>query len=245
MANRVSRLQRIGGWLGSCILLVLIWAVNLSAETGKGDYDRLLSAIEHAEKGEWQMAADNAVELSDVKARAVSLTSIRQQSLRRVVNQAGLRTPTEAPHGSGVPGGGAQADFSALIDLIQETISPESWEDNGGSGNVTSFEGGIHVDAAGLLQERLGTKPVPHQNPQPSAARRPTAHQAASSTRDATRGADSLSSTSNRSVLCDIAQSIGKESAVFLVDPRTDTSRTTVSRGAQSCARGHRVPRLR
>lgn len=197
----VSRLQRMDGWLVSCMVLLLVWDVDLLAETGRGDYDRLLSAIGHAEKGEWQKAADNAVELSDVQARAISLASIRQQSLGRVAQQTTPRTLTDGPLESRSQGGGAQADFGALIDLIQETISPESWEENGGSGKVTSFEGGIHVDAAGLLQERLGIKAAPRQNPQPSGANRPSARPAASSPPDATKGGDSLSLKSSRSVL--------------------------------------------
>ena len=36
-------------------------------------------------------------------------------------------------------GGGAQADFDTLIDLITTTVSPESWEEVGGTGSLQGF----------------------------------------------------------------------------------------------------------
>ncbi len=49
-------------------------------------------------------------------------------------------------------GGGIQADFDPLMELIQRTIEPESWEDLGGMGRMAPFEAGVHVDAEGLLR---------------------------------------------------------------------------------------------
>ncbi len=36
-------------------------------------------------------------------------------------------------------GGGVMADFTQLIELIQSTIDPDSWEENGGTGTITEF----------------------------------------------------------------------------------------------------------
>jgi hypothetical protein len=47
------------------------------------------------------------------------------------------------------PGGGVVADFGPLIDLIQTTISPESWVDVGGPGSIKEFASGVYVDPAG------------------------------------------------------------------------------------------------
>ncbi len=41
--------------------------------------------------------------------------------------------------GPGGLGGGAQADFDTLIDLIVTTIAPESWDDVGGQGSIREF----------------------------------------------------------------------------------------------------------
>ena len=50
-------------------------------------------------------------------------------------------------------GGGAQADFDSLIDLIQSTVAADSWVENGGGqGDIRPFAGGVWVDSSGLVQ---------------------------------------------------------------------------------------------
>ena len=56
----------------------------------------------------------------------------------------------KGPFGS--RGGGIQADFDPLMELIQRTVEPESWEDLGGMGRMSPFEAGVHVDAEGMLK---------------------------------------------------------------------------------------------
>ena len=42
-------------------------------------------------------------------------------------------------------GGGIQADFDPLMELIQRTIEPESWEDLGGTGRMAPFEANLSL----------------------------------------------------------------------------------------------------
>ncbi|MCA9215859.1 MAG: DUF1598 domain-containing protein [Planctomycetales bacterium] len=49
-------------------------------------------------------------------------------------------------------GGAAQADFDTLIELIQDTIAPDSWSDIGGDGSIQGFPGGVYVDATGVMK---------------------------------------------------------------------------------------------
>ena len=49
-------------------------------------------------------------------------------------------------------GGGSQADFDTLIDLITTTVSPESWEDVGGTGSAAGFPGGVLIEPKGLMR---------------------------------------------------------------------------------------------
>ena len=49
-------------------------------------------------------------------------------------------------------GGGQQADFDSLIELIQTTIAPDTWQDVGGEGAISGFPGGVYVDATGVLR---------------------------------------------------------------------------------------------
>lgn len=71
----------------------------------------------------------------------------RQAALERM----GTASGGGSGRGSGL-GGGVMADFDSLIELITTTIAPQSWDEVGGPGSVDSFEGGVRVDAAGLLQ---------------------------------------------------------------------------------------------
>lgn len=56
--------------------------------------------------------------------------------------------------GGNPEGGAANADFDTLIDLIQSTVEPDSWEDNGtGEGRIAPFNiNGVWVDARGSLK---------------------------------------------------------------------------------------------
>jgi general secretion pathway protein D len=76
--------------------------------------------------------------------------------------EGGMRLPPMAG-GPGGMGGGVQADFDALIDLITTTIAPESWTDVGGPGAIREFEANlslvvsqtqdVHEQIADLLEQ--------------------------------------------------------------------------------------------
>lgn len=51
------------------------------------------------------------------------------------------------------PGGGAQADFDSLIELIESTVAPDTWDTVGGDGSMQGFPGGVYVNAAGILKQ--------------------------------------------------------------------------------------------
>ncbi len=65
--------------------------------------------------------------------------------------------------GPGGMGGGAQADFDSLINLITSTVQPTTWKQNGGQGDVAPFETNltlvvsttqeVHEQLADLLQQ--------------------------------------------------------------------------------------------
>lgn len=67
-------------------------------------------------------------------------------------NNGGNQAPQGAQFGpTGNSGGGSQADFDELIDLIISTVEPPSWEDVGGPGSIKEYSGGVHVDVDGML----------------------------------------------------------------------------------------------
>ena len=64
-------------------------------------------------------------------------------------------------NGNAGAGGGSQADFDTLIDLITTTVSPESWEEVGGTGSLQGFPTGVLIDTKGLLSRGM-TKARPN-----------------------------------------------------------------------------------
>lgn len=56
------------------------------------------------------------------------------------------------PQGLGSSGGQVQADFDTLIQLIQTVVEPDSWEENGGTGTIATFQNGVLIDVAGQLR---------------------------------------------------------------------------------------------
>ncbi len=66
--------------------------------------------------------------------------------------QQGQGSPSGA-QGGDAQGGGAQADFDSLIDLITSTVESDTWVENGtGQGEIQSFPNGVYADANGTLR---------------------------------------------------------------------------------------------
>ena len=80
--------------------------------------------------------------------------------------QTGEAIPSSAAHSTnsgGAFGGGSQEDYAQqLIELIQRTISPQTWDVNGGQGSMFYFRplmalvvratSEVHDDVGGLLE---------------------------------------------------------------------------------------------
>jgi len=56
-----------------------------------------------------------------------------------------LRPSDPAAFGPGGLGGGDQADFESLIELITSTIAPTTWAEVGGPGTITEFKGNLSL----------------------------------------------------------------------------------------------------
>ena len=100
--------------------------------------DRLLAGIVRAQAagGARQAAVQAAGGMSDDRRRSDALSQLNQASAAS----------------DGAPGGGQQADFDTLIDLIQATIAQQSWDTVGGPGAIDDFPGGVYVDTGGLMK---------------------------------------------------------------------------------------------
>jgi hypothetical protein len=65
----------------------------------------------------------------------------------------GVESPLENRVREGAPGGAGGADFTALMNLIQQTIDPIAWVD--GSSVMAPYPAGVSVDPAGQLRQRI------------------------------------------------------------------------------------------
>lgn len=91
------------------------------------------------------------------------LPGLRPSSSGGGVKTGQMPGSSNSAGGPGGLGGGAQADFDSLIDLIETTIKPNSWQDNGGPGSISSFETNlslvvsqtqeVHEEIADLLKQ--------------------------------------------------------------------------------------------
>ncbi|MDZ7616860.1 MAG: hypothetical protein U1E05_07650, partial [Patescibacteria group bacterium] len=58
---------------------------------------------------------------------------------------SGLGNPMSGGFGPGGLGGGQQADFDSLIELITSTVKPQTWDEVGGPGSIAPFETNLSI----------------------------------------------------------------------------------------------------
>lgn len=113
-------------------------ARDLAGRTNdRAQRDRLFGEIATAQarSGARQGSLSSLSEIYDDRSRASAAGQLASAPVRGWAGQ----------------GGGPQADFQPLIDLITSTVKPQSWQDVGGPGAIEEFPGGVYVDAGGLL----------------------------------------------------------------------------------------------
>lgn len=114
-------------------------------------------AVKQAEQGDWVGAMRTLAQIADGRQLAAALQQV-QSALRAAsgsTSAGGASTPPgTADQPRGGQGGASFADFTPLVELIQASIAPDTWEPAGGPGTVRPYPGGILVDPSGLVTER-------------------------------------------------------------------------------------------
>ncbi|NIL96411.1 MAG: DUF1598 domain-containing protein, partial [Planctomycetales bacterium] len=113
-------------------------------------------AVAQNDQGARRAAEQTLRRIDDDRARAAALDHILAQRF-------GGPDPVLAQFGDGGgdgggSGGATTADFDAIIELMTTTIDPDSWDETGGPGTIHEFEGGVVVDATGVLQRTTRTE---------------------------------------------------------------------------------------
>jgi hypothetical protein len=157
--------------VGTCLAVaaLVISACVTSAQAQEGVFQRHLQAGEFAPAAALaqQAPAPQRDALLQQVAVAKAAAGMRLGALQTAaqIDSDALRTQAlsgvaSTPVGNfgplpGAPGGGTLADFDSLIDLIKTTVSPDSWDDVGGPGSIAPFQGGVRVDADGVVHTLL------------------------------------------------------------------------------------------
>ena len=144
-----------------------LWAGQTAATAADQSQDAAIQADIAA--GEFAPAVALAEAAPDPQQRDAWLAKIalaqaqagqRDASLRAAADIGDDRVRSSAiASAAAVPiggqGGGSEADFESLIDLITSTIDPQSWDGVGGPGSIQKFPTGVYVDARGVLEPLL------------------------------------------------------------------------------------------
>jgi len=133
-----------------------------SAPAG-ADQTLLLARLE---AGEFGPAIDAAAGIDDLPRRTDYLKQIvgaeRDAGELQAADATASRIPIperraetrgEVVRQRGVNGGGVQADFNSLMNLMKQTIQPDSWDDLSGPGSVMPYRTGVYVDPNGLMRQ--------------------------------------------------------------------------------------------
>lgn len=122
----------------------------LKAQLDAGEFAPAVArAQQAANRDVWLESIAQAQAQAGARTASMSTVSdivddrIRSRSLQEMANQ-----PVR-----GAQGGGIQPDFNSLIDLIQNTVKPDSWTATGGPGAMERFPMGILVDAQGVMRK--------------------------------------------------------------------------------------------
>lgn len=102
--------------------------------------------------GEFHNAFEVALNLSDARqSTTLSHYVLAAQLSEKEFEFAPQRATSRKPVSPRKNAGGSGADFDSLIELITTTVSPDTWEEVGGPGTVSSYETGVRVDPRGQL----------------------------------------------------------------------------------------------
>jgi hypothetical protein len=154
--------------LAGLALLTVAASTAAAADTQKtqrADADRALLAA-RLEAGEFGPAVDAAGSIDDLTQRVGYLKQIAaaqrdageflaaEATARRIpIPEQRARTRGEVIRQRGANGGGVQADFTSLMNLIQTTIQPDTWEDLSGPGSMMPYRTGVYVDPNGIMRQ--------------------------------------------------------------------------------------------
>lgn len=128
-------------------------AAEVQARLEAGEFGPALAAARAAANPALrdQLLGQIAAAQARAGARLGTLDTLADISSDQMRTQAMSQVAT--PSAMGARGGMTMADFQSLIDLIQATVAPDTWDTVGGPGAISPFQGGVYVDTTGLMRK--------------------------------------------------------------------------------------------
>lgn len=160
-----QRTDRVGRLFGiSAIAVAVLVAGEIAAKEKSPGEDRIEAELA---AGEFSAVRQHAERTNDPAARDTILGQLAfaqastgsprgfAESVRAISDPSARQRVVGAISASsgGDLAGGAAADFDSLIQLIQSTVSPMSWDAVGGPGSIAPFPTGVYVDTQGTLRK--------------------------------------------------------------------------------------------
>jgi hypothetical protein len=156
-------------WIQGAIRVFVSWLLFCLPSYGEEPQPQVALIKSRIEAGEFAPALELARQVATVELRDTYLAQIAMGQAQAGIREASFctageisddRTRSEVLSGAaaeplGGQGGGTQADFQSLIDLITTTVRPTSWDSVGGPGSISSFPTGVYVNPQGVLQPLL------------------------------------------------------------------------------------------
>ncbi len=138
--------------------MFVVFGFLLFAATASAQNNGLVPRFnQHLAGGEFAAAMQAAQQLpADGRDPVLAQIATAQGTSGESVAAAGTIRGIESPAAredaiQGAGGGGAFADFQSLIDLIQTTVVPDTWEALGGPSTMAPYPAGVYVDAQGTI----------------------------------------------------------------------------------------------
>jgi Protein of unknown function (DUF1598) len=119
-------------------------------EAQREDAEISVQDFEEAVQAAFDGDREQAATLADQIPSSLQRNTAYREIARALESIRNNDRPNKKP--SSAPGGGTQADFGPLINLITSTLSPDTWDANGGRGAVVPFPAGVLIDSQGVLQ---------------------------------------------------------------------------------------------
>ncbi len=166
MMKRLRRWDFVLRGIRVAVVLVLAYAAVMGAEAAAQE----AAVRAHLAAGEFAPAVALARQVPDARQRDALLAEVAAAQAAAGAREASLHTAGEirddrartaaldrvAEQPWGGRGGGAEADFDSLLDLITSTVKPQTWEEIGGPGSIAPFPTGVYIDPTGVMQPLLG-----------------------------------------------------------------------------------------